>query len=306
VTDTNFLEEIISITDVTARDGFQMEKTWIPTATKINIINQLTAAGIKRIEAAAFVSPKKVPQMRDAEAVIAGLTRREGLIVAALVANLKGAKRALAAEVDEIQAVLSVSETHNLGNVDRDLAGSINEIGEIASLTKNKSKALNISLSTVFGCSYEGVMPVEKTALVIEALSGYGISSFVLSDTTGMANPRQIYDYAIVLQEQFPQLLFGLHFHNARGMGLANVLAGYEAGITRFDSAVGGIGGCPFTPNAAGNVCTEDLVFMFAEMGIKTGVDVPKLVKLAREIETLFGRTLHGYLMKAEEVLPCG
>jgi hydroxymethylglutaryl-CoA lyase len=300
-----FRSEPISITDVTARDGFQMEKTWIPTATKIDIINQLTAAGIKRIEAAAFVSPKKVPQMRDAETVVSGLIRREGLVVAALVANLKGAKRALAAEVDEIQAVLSVSETHNIENVDRDLAGSINEIGEIASLTKNRGKTLNISLSTVFGCSYEGIMPIEKTARVIETLSGYGISSFMLSDTTGMANPRQTYDYATTLQKEFPQLLFGLHFHNARGMGLANILAGYEAGIAHFDSAVGGIGGCPFTPKAAGNVCTEDLAFMFAEMGIKTGIDVTKLVELARDIETLFSRTLPGYLMKAENVLNC-
>jgi hydroxymethylglutaryl-CoA lyase len=289
----------IFITDVTARDGFQMEKAWIPTATKIDIINKITAAGAKRIEAAAFVSPKKVPQMRDAEEVISGLIRREGLVVAALVANLKGAKRALAAKVDEIQAVLSVSETHNLENVDRDLAGSINEIGEIAGLTQNTGRTLNVSLSTVFGCSYEGIIPVEKTTRVIEALAGYGISSFMLSDTTGMANPRQTYDYATTLQKEFPQLLFALHFHNARGMGLANILAGYEAGITRFDSAVGGIGGCPFTPNAAGNICTEDLAFMFAEMGIKTGIDVPKLVKLAREIETLFGRTLPGYIMKA-------
>jgi len=279
-----FRSEPISITDVTARDGFQMEKTWIPTATKIDIINQLTAAGIKRIEAAAFVSPKKVPQMRDAETVVSGLIRREGLVVAALVANLKGAKRALAAEVDEIQAVLSVSETHNIENVDRDLAGSINEIGEIASLTKNRGKTLNISLSTVFGCSYEGIMPIEKTARVIETLSGYGISSFMLSDTTGMANPRQTYDYATTLQKEFPQLLFGLHFHNARGMG---------------------IGGCPFTPKAAGNVCTEDLAFMFAEMGIKTGIDVTKLVELARDIETLFSRTLPGYLMRAENVFNC-
>ncbi len=298
-----FTDATISITDVTARDGFQMEKAWIPTATKIAIINQLTAAGIKRIEAAAFVSPKKVPQMRDAEAVIAGLIRREGLIVAALVANLKGAKRALASEVDEIQAVLSVSETHNLENIDRDLASSINEIGEIATLTNNKGRPLNVSLSTVFGCSYEGMIPIKKTARVIEALAVYGISSFTLSDTTGMANPRQTYDFTTALQKEFPQLLFGLHFHNARGMGLANILAGYEAGIVRFDSAVGGIGGCPFTPNAAGNVCTEDLAFMFQEMGLKTGIDVLKLVKLACEIEALFGRTLPGYLMKAENVL---
>ncbi len=300
-----FKDKEILITDVTARDGFQMEKAWIPTATKIDIINKITAAGVKRIEAAAFVSPKKVPQMRDAEEVVTKIEKREGLRTAALVANYKGAKRALAAGVDEIQAVLSVSETHNLENVDKDIKTSISEMGEMANLAKKHNIVFNVSLSTVFGCSFEGIMPVEKTARVIDALSDYDISLFVLSDTTGMANPRQTYDYATKLQKEFPQLMFGLHFHNARGMGLANVLAGYEAGITRFDSAVGGIGGCPFTPNAAGNVCTEDLAFMFQEMGVKTDIDVKKLVELAKEIEILLGRTLPGYMMKTESFLRC-
>ncbi len=292
------INQRILITDVTARDGFQMETTWIPTEKKIEIINKITAAGIKRIEAAAFVSPAKVPQMRDAEAVIDGLIKREGLVVAALAANLKGVKRALATEVDEIQAVLSVSETHNLENVGRELDKSINEIGEMAVLASTTGRALNVSLSTVFGCSYEGVIPVENSARVIEKLAGSGISYFVLADTIGMASPRQTYDYATILKKEFPQLIFGLHFHNASGMGLANIIAGCEAGIVRFDSAVGGIGGCPFTPRAAGNVCTEDLVFMLQEMGLRANINVPELVVLAREIEVLFGRTLPGYLIK--------
>ena len=300
-----FKDKEVLITDVTARDGFQMEKAWIPTATKIDIINQITAAGVKRIEAAAFVSPKKVPQMRDAEEVVRKIEKREGLRTAALVANYKGAKRAIAAGIDQIQAVLSVSETHNIANIDRDIKTSISEIGEMADLAKEHGKVINVSLSTVFGCSFEGIMPVEKTARVIDALSDYNISLFVLSDTTGMANPRQTFDYATKLQIEFPQLMFGLHFHNARGMGLANVLAGYEAGIVRFDSAVGGIGGCPFTPNAAGNVCTEDLAFMFHEMGVKSGVDVKKLAELAKEIETLLGRTLPGYMMKTIDSSEC-
>ena len=294
-----FKEQEIYITDVTARDGFQMETAWIPTEMKIEIINKIAAAGLKRIEAAAFVSPKKVPQMRDAEKVVTAIEKREGLSITALVANLKGTKRALAAEVDEIQAVLSFSETHNISNIDKDLDTSIKETGQMAELVKAHGKNFNVSLSTVFGCSFEGVMPVEKTARVIETLAGYGISLFVLSDTTGMANPRQTYYYVTKLRQEFPQLKFGLHFHNARGMGLANVLAGYEAGIKRFDSAVGGIGGCPFTPNAAGNVCTEDMAYMFEEMGVKTGVDLKKLVKLAKEIESLLDRTLPGFIMKA-------
>lgn len=300
-----FKEQEIYITDVTARDGFQMETAWIPTEMKIEIINKIAAAGLKRIEAAAFVSPKKVPQMRDAEKVVTAIEKREGLSITALVANLKGTKRALAAEADEIQAVLSVSETHNISNIDKDLDTSIKETGQMAELAKAHGKNFNVSLSTVFGCSFEGVIPVEKTARVIETLAGYGISLFVLSDTTGMANPRQTYYYVTKLRQEFPQLKFGLHFHNARGMGLANVLAGYEAGIKRFDSAVGGIGGCPFTPNAAGNVCTEDMAYMFEEMGVKTGVDLKKLVKLAKEIESLLDRTLPGFMMKALNTAEC-
>lgn len=300
-----FEDKQVLITDVTARDGFQMEKAWIPTETKIDIINKITAAGVKRIEATAFVSPKKVPQMHDAETVISKIEKREGLITAALIANYKGAKRALAAGVDEIQAVLSVSETHNLENVDKDIKTSISEMGEMANLAKKHGVVFNVSLSTVFGCSFEGIMPVEKTIRVVEALSRHNITVFVLSDTTGMANPRQTYSYVTKLQKEFPHHHFGLHFHNARGMGLANILAGYEAGITSFDSAVGGIGGCPFTPNAAGNVCTEDLAFMFQEMGVKTGVDVKKIVELAQEIETLLGRTLPGYMMKTVNSFKC-
>ncbi len=294
----NFTNKEVYITDVTARDGFQMEKRWIPTPVKIDIINKITAAGIKRVEAAAFVSPQKVPQMRDAEEVTAKIEKRESVITTALAANVRGTERALASGIDEIQAVLSVSETHNMKNVNKDINSSIREIAEMAELTKQSGKVFNVSLSTTFGCTFEGLMPVEKTIRIIEALAGHEISLFVLSDTTGMANPKQTYHYLSRVQKEFPRHNFGLHFHNTRGLGLANVTAGFEAGVTRFDAAVGGIGGCPFTPRAAGNVCTEDMAYMFAEMGVKTAIDVDKLIELAQEIEALFGRTLPGYIMK--------
>ena len=276
-----------------------MEKKWIPTPAKIDIINKITAAGIKRVEAAAFVSPQKVPQMRDAEEVIAKIEKRESVKTTALAANVRGAERALASGIDELQAVLSVSETHNIKNVNKDINSSIIEIAKMAELTKQSGKVFNLSLGTAFGCTFEGLIPVEKTIRIIEALAGHEISLFVLGDTTGMANPRQTYYYVFRLQKEFPRHNFGLHFHNTRGLGLANVLAGYEAGVTRFDGAVGGIGGCPFTPGAAGNVCTEDMAYMFAQMGVKTAIDVDKLIELAQEIEALFGRTLPGYIMKA-------
>lgn len=295
----NFINQEVYITDVTARDGFQMERKWIPTSVKIDIINKITAAGIKRIEAAAFVSPQKVPQMRDAEEVITKIKKRESVKTTALAANVRGAERALASGIDEIQAVLSVSETHNMKNVNKDVNSSIREIAEMAELTKQRGKVFNVSISTAFGCTFEGLMPVEKTIRIIEALADHEISLFVLSDTTGMANPKQTYLYLIRLQKEFPRHNFGLHFHNTRGLGMANVTAGFEAGVTRFDAAVGGIGGCPFTPKAAGNVCTEDMVYMFAEMGVKTAIDVDKLIELAQEIEALLGRTLPGYMMKA-------
>lgn len=295
--------ESVSIMDVTARDGFQMEKAWIPTEEKIGVINAVLASGVRRIEATSFVSPKAVPQLSDADEVLAGIDRPKGAAVTVLVPNLRGAELALRSEVDEVTVVVSVSEAHNRSNVRRSVRESVAQIGEIVNLLEPAGKRVNVGLATSFVCVFEGVIPVRKVIDVISALSGApsggALASFVLSDTTGMANPRQVHDYVKAVKERFPRHHFGLHLHNTRGMGLANILAGYQAGIRSFDAAVGGIGGCPFSPGATGNVCTEDLVHMFHEMGIETGIEVDKLIRTAKGLEALLGYPLPGYLMRA-------
>jgi hydroxymethylglutaryl-CoA lyase len=289
----------VEITDVTTRDGFQMEKNWIPTKEKIGFINRMINAGVKRIEATSFVSPKAVPQLKDAKEVIEGIQKKEETIIAALVPNLKGTELAITCPIDEINVVISISELHNLKNVKRTVKESMKEIIEISRLVKQEGKRVNVGLATTFGCPFEGITPLEKIADVIGNLESYSISSFALSDTTGMANPKQIYNYVNQLQRMFPTQEFTLHLHNTRGMGLANILAGHQAGITKFDASTGGIGGCPFAPGATGNVCTEDVVHMFEQMDIDTGIDLDQLISASNDLEALLGYTLPGQVMKA-------
>lgn len=289
----------VEITDVTARDGFQMEKNWIPTEDKIQFINRMITAGVKQIEATSFVSPKAVPQLKDAKEVLEGIKKTEEVIIAVLVPNMKGAELALACPIDEVNVVLSISESHNLKNIRRSVKESITEIIEISRLVKQEGKRVNIGLATTFGCPFEGITPIEKLIEVIGILENHAISSFALSDTTGMANPNQIYDYVNQLQNMFPKQEFTLHLHNTRGMGLANLLAGYQTGITKFDASTGGIGGCPFAPGATGNVCTEDVVHMFEQMGVETGIDLDRLICTSKRLEDLLGYTLPGQVMKA-------
>ncbi|UJL45707.1 hydroxymethylglutaryl-CoA lyase [Virgibacillus sp. NKC19-16] len=288
----------VNITDVTGRDGFQMEKKWIETQDKVGIMNAIIEAGVKRIEATSFVSPKAVPQLQDARQVIEGL-QRENIDVIALVPNLKGAEFAIDANVDEINVVVSVSETHNRKNVNKTVEESILTIGEINKLAIDNGKKVNVGLGTTFGCPFEGLYEVEKVVDVIKSLKEEGVDSFILADTTGMANPLQVTHFVKTVNKLFPEDHFGLHLHNTRGMGLANLYAGYEAGIRDFDAALGGIGGCPFAPGATGNVCLEDIVHMFELMGVPTGIHVRDLMNTAKDLEKLLGYKLPGQIMKA-------
>ncbi|WP_241535857.1 hydroxymethylglutaryl-CoA lyase [Indiicoccus explosivorum] len=284
------------ITDVTGRDGFQMEKEWIGTEDKIKIINSIIDSGIPRIEATSFVSPKAVPQLKDAKEVISRINRRDVEIIA-LVPNVKGAERALEAEVDSINVVLSISETHNMKNINKTVDQSIQEITEISKFTE--SEKINISLGTTFGCPFEGLYDVQKVSEIVRRLSAIGLNRFTLADTTGMASPFQVTFFVKRLKSAYPDAEFGLHLHNTRGMGLANVYAGYQEGIRQFDAALGGIGGCPFAPGASGNVCLEDTVHMLHLMNILDGVDLQKLIEASRELERILGYQLPGQVMKA-------
>lgn len=295
----NWENKKVEITDVTARDGFQLIKTWIPTSEKISFINSMINTGVKRIEVTSFVSPKAVPQLKDAKEVLQAIEKKEEVKIVALVPNQKGAMLALECPIDEINVVVSISESHNMKNVRRTVKESIAEINDISRLMQQEGKKVTVSLSTTFGCPFEGITPMENLIEVIGSLKSNSISSFALSDTTGMANPKQVFEYTTQLRSSFPNQEFTLHLHNTRGMGLANLIAGYQAGITKFDASTGGIGGCPFAPGATGNVCTEDVVHMFEQMGIETGIDLNQLINISKGLESLLGYTLPGQVMKA-------
>lgn len=288
----------VNITDVTGRDGFQLEKEWIETEDKVDILNSIINAGVKRIEATSFVSPKAIPQLQDAKHVIENI-QRENVNVVVLVPNLKGAEFAVEANVDEINVVISVSETHNKKNINKTVEESIEDIDEINKLVEKNKIKVNVGLATTFGCPFEGLYEVGKVSNIIKSLREKGLNSFILSDTTGMANPSQITSFVETVKRVFPDSRFSLHFHNTRGMGLANLYAGYQAGIKDFDAALGGIGGCPFAPGATGNVCLEDVVHMFELMDVSTGVRTRDLIRTATRLEKLLGYKLPGQVMKA-------
>ena len=287
----------VLLTDVTGRDGFQMED-WIETEDKVHIINEIIAAGVKRIEATSFVSPKAVPQLKDAKEVIKQINR-ENVSVIALIPNVKGAEFALESDIDEVNVVVSVSETHNRKNGHKTVNESVTGIMEIYRLMESSGKKVNIGLATTFGCPFEGIYEVDRVTEVMKKLTANGLSSFMLADTTGMANPLQVSNFIESLKEDFPDVDLSLHLHNTRGMGMANILAGYHSGIRSFDASLGGIGGCPFAPGATGNVSLEDVAHMFDQMNIPIDPNLNKLITAAKKLEKVLGYKLPGQVMKA-------
>lgn len=287
------------VQEVAPRDGLQIEPTWVETADKIALINQLSRAGFSRIEAGSFVSPKAIPALRDGEQVFTGITRQPGVIYVALIPNRKGAQRALASGADELNLVMSASQTHNMANMRMRCEDSLAAFGQIVHDASEAKVPMNGSIATTFGCPFEGRIDEDRVLQIVEAYQELGIQAITLADTTGMANPRQV-DRLVrrVLQRVSPADLT-LHFHNTRGLGLCNVLSAYEAGARRFDAALGGLGGCPFAPGASGNICTEDLVNLCAEIGIHTGIDLPLLLKLSQGLPALLGHEVPGQLAKA-------
>ncbi len=298
------------IIEVGCRDGFQNEKKFIETEDKIRIVNSLSRLGFKKLEMTSFVSPKAIPQMRDASEVVRGADRVEGVAFTALVPNLKGAERAIEAGIDELNVVISVSESHNLANIRMTPKQSLERLKDIVDLAGKHKKPVTVGLATVFGCPFEGSVPVEKVLAMAEEALEIGATYVSLADTTGMANPAQVLRLVECISSRLPSVPSSLHFHNTRGMGMANVLAGLEAGVTTYDAALAGLGGCPFAPGATGNVATEDVVHMLEEMGIKTGIDLDGLINLSRELEKIIGRTLPGQIIKAGKAydlhpMPC-
>ncbi len=289
----------VTICEVGTRDGFQIEPDFIPTERKIEVVDRLSATGMPRIEVTSFVSPKAVPQLKDAEAVMAGITRRPGTRYSALVPNDKGAVRAVDARVDEIHTVVSASESHNLANVNMTIAESIAKLKATAEVAHRGGKPVYAGISCSFGCPFEGDVPVAQLESVVARLVDLGARGIGLADTTGMANPAQVSCVLERLAPRFPGIEWTLHTHDTRAMAIPNILAAMEAGVANFDGSIGGLGGCPFAPGASGNVCTEDLIHCLHAMGVETGVNLDALIATSRRVQEIVGRTLPGQIVKA-------
>jgi hydroxymethylglutaryl-CoA lyase len=289
----------VEICEVGPRDGLQNEAP-IPVADRVRLIDALSATGLRRIEAASFVSPQAIPPMAGAEEVMAGITRAPGVVYRALVPNERGAERALAAGADELEVVVSASETHNAKNVRRTVDESIAGAEVLIGMAHDAGRPVDAIVSTAFGCPYEGDVDAAAVASVARRLLDHGADGVSFGDTTGMATPRRVDGLLDELERVgIPTAGVGLHFHNTRGTGLANVMAGLGRGVTRFDASIGGLGGCPYAPGATGNVVTEDLVHMLEDMGIATGIDLDALIGCAHLAQELVARELPGQVMKA-------
>ncbi len=293
------LPERVTICEVGPRDGFQIEPEFIPTEQKIEVVNLLSEAGLPRIEVTSFVHPKVVPQLRDAEEVMAKVRRRPGTRYSALVPNDKGAVRAVDAGVDAIHTVVSASESHNLANVNMTIAESIDKLGAVMQVAERARVAVACGISTSFGCPFEGEVPLGQLERVVGRLVDMGARAIGLADTTGMANPRQVARTLEHLMPRFPGIEWTLHTHDTRAMAIPNILAAMECGVTHFDGSIGGLGGCPFAPGASGNVCTEDLVHCLHAMRVETGIDLDRLIATSRRVQEIVGRTLPGQIVKA-------
>jgi hydroxymethylglutaryl-CoA lyase len=288
----------ISLREVGPRDGLQNEDP-IPTDAKVSLVDALSQTGVSRIEAVSFVRPSAIPQMADADQVWSRINRSPRVRYSALVPNLRGAVRALDAGVRELEVVVSASETHNLKNVNRTTGESLDEIAAIIDMAHLRDAAVQVIVSTAWGCPYEGDVPVERVVSVASRAVNDGADSASFGDTTGMATPTRVRALVGAFREANPDTSLNLHFHNTRGTGLANVLAALELGVADFDASVGGLGGCPYAPGATGNIATEELVHMAEDMGIDTGIDLEAMIEAAAEAERAVGHTLPSQVLRA-------
>ncbi|GIU87817.1 MAG: hydroxymethylglutaryl-CoA lyase [Acidimicrobiia bacterium] len=289
----------VEVREVGPRDGLQNEEP-VPVAARVRLIDALSATGLRRIEAASFVRPDAIPAMAGAEEVMARIARRPGVAYRALVPNARGAERALAARADELELVVSASETHNRANVRRGVADSVIAARDVVTLAHGEGVPVEAIVSTAFGCPYEGDVAPERVAQLAGLLLDAGADALSFGDTTGMATPRRVHDLLDALERAgIAPGRVALHFHDTRGTALANVVAALERGVTRFDASVGGLGGCPYAPGASGNAVTEDLVHMLHDMGVGTGIDLEALIGCARLAGEIVGRDLPSAMLHA-------
>lgn len=288
----------VTVKEVGPRDGLQNEKEIITTEEKINWINQLSQTGLSYIEISSFVHPKWIPQLADALEVVKGIERNPNVTYGALVPNMKGLERAIEANVDEVSIFMSASESHNRNNINKSINETFPVLKEVVDSSKQANKSVRAYISTVFGCPYDGNVPIKQVLTVCDRLFEMGIDELSIGDTIGVANPKQVEKVLTELSKEFDQEKLALHFHNTRGTALANVLTALQMGFTTFDASLGGLGGCPYAKGASGNLATDDLLYMLEGMGIKTGIDRDRLTESASWIQDKLGRPLTSHSMQ--------
>ena len=296
------LPDKVDIVDVGPRDGFQTEQAFIPTDLKIQVIDAISRSGVRKIETTSFVSPKAVPQMADARQVMRGIRRAPGVRYTVLVPNTRGAELAVEEDIDALRLVVCASETFNQRNVRMSVAESVRDCEAIVGIVSKRDIPVEVAIGVSFACPFEGPTPADRVSELSHAFAAMGIREISIADTVGMANPTQVTRLMSRLQEELAKdtdtdVELSLHIHNTRGLGFANVLAGLQAGIDTYDASIGGLGGCPVTPAATGNIPTEDLVNMCDEMDLETGIDIERVMEASRLIEGFLGRRLPSHVL---------
>ncbi|KAA0010416.1 hydroxymethylglutaryl-CoA lyase [Billgrantia pellis] len=289
----------VHVTEVGPRDGLQNEQVLLSTAQKAELVRALVAAGVREFELTSFVSPRAVPALADAAELVAELKDIEGAHFSALVPNLRGAERALEAGIDSVVLFVSASESHNAKNVNASVDESLASFEQVARRLEGSGIELRGAIATCFGCPFEGDIDVAAVGRIARHFADLGARHVSLGDTTGMATPPLVTERISHLREVVPGISPTLHFHNTRGIGLANVMQGLALGVDRYESSIGGLGGCPFAPKATGNIASEDLIYLLSEMGIETGIDLDRMIEAAQLATRLMGRPLPAQVSKA-------
>lgn len=289
----------IKVKDVGPRDGLQMEKAFIPTEEKIKLVNALSKSGVSAIQVTSVVHPKAVPQLVDAEIVMKNIERQPNVKYSVLVPNERGAERAVLMQADEWELMHSVTESHCRANSNKSVDDSLREHEKVVKIARQNNITVQGGMATALGCPFEGRVPFERVLYTAEAFYSMGIRHIGVADTIGCADPKLVYTTMKQLIDKFPDVEFSLHLHNTRGMALANILAGINAGVFNYDASIGGLGGCPYAPGATGNIATEDLVHMLNLMELNSGVDLNQLLSISKDVERLVGHELESAIHRA-------
>lgn len=289
----------ITLCEVGLRDGLQNEPQILNVTEKLAVANGLMEAGFKVIELGSFMHPKAVPQMANTDELFRLIEAPEGVELRALIANKKGVERAIACGCRKVKLNVSASRGHNLANLNMTPEETVASFADNANFARENNLAVSGSISMPFGSPWEGKIPIQEIESIVEAYLEVGINEISLSDASGMALPNQVYELTRSMKQKYPEVIWWLHFHDTRGLGIANILAAMQAGITRFDSSLGGLGGCPFVPGAAGNVATEDVLHMLDEMEITTGLDLVRLMKVSHQLADMVGHSLDSRVLIA-------